>query len=360
VQEAFAQITGARQAAASTPEAWKDSSWWPNSWAEIIGPSTLGLTPGVTGAGRVRRQNPAGKVAPVVHHEAMNGPRPPTGVGLTAVAGAGFRAQETARPDALFHDPWAAHFVAAAGLPSDLGRDRLPSAELEHHWDRMAVHMVIRTRFFDQYLLDAATAGIRQVVVLAAGLDTRALRLPWTTAPRLWELDLPSMTDFKEQVLADAAATAVCDRRVVPADLRLDWPEALRQAGHRADLPTAWLAEGLLMYLAPQENDRLLDRITDLSAPGSRLGLSAASPSILDSPLTRVALDVFGDPALDVRSLWRSGFEEPPRGWLESRGWRSQVYDTTHCAETYGRPLPAPSPDEAAAGTEWLLTATRD
>jgi methyltransferase (TIGR00027 family) len=289
----------------------------------------------------------------------MSGPRTPTGVGLTALGVAAFRALESPRPDALFHDPWAARFVSAAGFPPDLGRDRLSSAELEHLWDRMAAHMVVRTRFFDQYLLEAAAAGIRQVVVLAAGLDTRALRLPWPTGLRLWELDFPAMTDFKEQVLADADATAACDRRVVPVDLRLDWSGALRQAGHRAEVPTAWLAEGLLMYLTPEEDDRLLDGITDLSAPGSRLGVSAASPAILDSPLTRMALDVFGEASLDLRSLWRSGFEEPPRSWMESRGWRPQVYDTAGCAETYGRPLPAPSPDEAAAGAEWLLTADR-
>ena len=294
------------------------------------------------------------------HDGSVDIPRPPTGVGLTAVGVAGFRAVESARPDALFHDPWAGRFVAAAGLPPDLGRDRLRSPELDALWARFAAHMVVRTQFFDRYLIDAAAAGIRQVVVLAAGLDTRGLRLPWPASLHLWELDLPEMTSFKEQVLADAGATAACDRSVVPVDLRLDWPDAIRQAGHRADLPTAWLAEGLLMYLSPDENDRLLDGISDLSAPGSRLGLSAADQSIMDSPLARRELDVVGDPRPDLRSLWRSGFEAPPIDWLTAHGWRARAYESGVCAEDYGRPLPAVSSEEAGAGNEWLLVAHRD
>jgi hypothetical protein len=140
-------------------------------------------------------------------------------------------------------------------------------------------------------------------------------------------------------------------------DLRLDWPDAFRQAGHQADLPTAWLAEGLLLYLGPDENDRLLDGISDLSTPGSRLGLSAANQSIMDSPLARRELDVVGDPWPDLRSLWRSGFDAPPIDWLTAHGWRARAYESGVGAEDYGQPLSAVSSEEAGAGDEWLLVA---
>jgi methyltransferase (TIGR00027 family) len=281
----------------------------------------------------------------------------PSGVGLTAVGVAAFRAMETARSDALFHDPWAERFVAAANLPSDAGRELFRKADLEQLWTAMAAYMVVRTRFFDQYLLDAAVAGIPQVVILAAGLDTRAFRLPWPPGTRLWEVDLPAMIAFKEHVLGDV--TPVGDRTTVPADLRLDWSEALRQAGHRPVLPTVWLAEGLVMYLSPEENDRLVDRISALSATGSRLALCAASRAGMPTRLSRTFAEDLGEPSLDLDSLWRSDFDQPPADLLARHGWRPQVYDAAACAEAYGRPLPDIPAEGEAPPTGWMVTADR-
>jgi methyltransferase (TIGR00027 family) len=131
-------------------------------------------------------------------------------------------------------------------------------------------HAVVRTRFFDDYLADAAGGGIRQVVLLAAGLDTRAYRLPWPVGVRLFELDLPEVLDFKQRVLDQQAATARCDRRAIGVDLRQDWVRPLSEAGLQPDRPTAWLVEGLLAYLSADETARLLTTVGDLSAGGSR------------------------------------------------------------------------------------------
>ncbi len=172
----------------------------------------------------------------------------PQGVGRTAIGVAHVRAEESRRPDRLFHDPYAEAFVAAA--PNTLPTEHEASHDLAAWGAEWAVHATIRTRFFDDYLLAAGAAGCRQVVLLAAGLDTRALRLDWPEGTRVFELDLPDMLTFKERVLADhpsRPAPAPCERTTVAVDLRADWPAALTGAGFDPSQPTAWLAEGLLI-----------------------------------------------------------------------------------------------------------------
>jgi methyltransferase (TIGR00027 family) len=127
------------------------------------------------------------------------------------------------------------------------------------------------------------------VVILAAGLDTRAFRLTWPAGVRLFELDTPEVLTFKEQVLAERDATLACQRVAISTDLRQDWPAAVVQAGFHSGEPTAWLAEGLLMYLTQDECDQLLDRIGQLSAPGSRLAIEYVDQATIQ--LMRDALD---------------------------------------------------------------------
>jgi methyltransferase (TIGR00027 family) len=135
----------------------------------------------------------------------------------------------------------------------------------------MVEMMAVRTRFIDEFFVDAAKTGVRQVVILAAGLDARAYRLSWPTGTTVYEIDQPPVVDFKTKTLTDLGAEPTADRRVVGVDLRNDWPSPLRQAGFDPARPTAWSAEGLLAFLPPDGQDRLLDNITELSAPGSRL-----------------------------------------------------------------------------------------
>ena len=131
--------------------------------------------------------------------------------------------------------------------------------------------MAVRTKFFDEFFLDATNAGIRQVVILASGLDARAYRLPWPDGTTVYEIDQPQVIEFKSRTLAELGAQPTAHRRAVAIDLRDDWPAALRAAGFDPAQPSAWSAEGLLGYLPPDAQDRLLDTITELSAPGSRI-----------------------------------------------------------------------------------------
>src|SRR4029077_560151 len=103
------------------------------------------------------------------------------------------------------------------------------------------------------------------------GRDSRASRCPGPPDSVIFEIDQPQVIEFKSAVLADLGATPPADRRPVAIDLRYDWPTALRASGFDSTQPTAWIAEGLLIYLPPDAQDRLFDNITALSAHGSRL-----------------------------------------------------------------------------------------
>jgi methyltransferase (TIGR00027 family) len=135
----------------------------------------------------------------------------------------------------------------------------------------MTDNMAVRTKFFDEFFIDATNAGIKQAVILASGLDARAYRLPWPVGTTVYEIDQPQVIEFKSRTLAELGAQPTANRRTVAIDLRDDWPAALRSEGFDPDQPSAWSAEGLLGYLPPDAQDRLLDNITALSAPGSRI-----------------------------------------------------------------------------------------
>lgn len=206
-------------------------------------------------------------------------------VGATATMIATARALASRAENPLINDPFAEPLVRAVGI--DLFT-RLASGELrledigDHatggRW--MIDNIAIRTKFYDDFFGDATTAGIRQVVILAAGLDTRAYRLPWPPGTVVYEIDQPAVIKFKTRALANLNAEPNAERHAMAVDLRNDWPTALKNAGFDPARPTAFSAEGLLSYLPPQGQDRLLDAITALSAPDSRL--ATQSPLVLD------------------------------------------------------------------------------
>jgi len=175
-----------------------------------------------------------------------------TGVGVTALGAAGMRAMEGHHPRPLFRDPYAAALVEAA---ADQLPGRIPvtpeeaAADPDFPWSGLANYVAVRSRFFDDFFVAAAGAGLQQAAILGAGLDTRAFRLRWTPGTTLYEVDAPMVLAFKDSVLAGQGAVARCDRRTVTADLRTNWPTAVREAGFNPAQPTAWLAEGLLPYL---------------------------------------------------------------------------------------------------------------
>jgi methyltransferase (TIGR00027 family) len=195
-------------------------------------------------------------------------------VGATATMVAASRALASDPAHQLIDDPFAAPLVRAVGIDFFT---RLIDGDLPAHDDphldpqRMAEGMAVRTRFFDDFFANAARGGVRQAVILAAGLDARAYRLPWPAGTVVYEIDLPEVIDFKTTTLAGLGAEPTAQRRTVAIDLRDDWPTALRDAGFDSDQPAAWIAEGLLVYLPPTAQDALFDSITALSAPGSRL-----------------------------------------------------------------------------------------
>ena len=177
--------------------------------------------------------------------------------------------------EGLIDDPYAEPLVRAVGLDFFIraldGEIVLDDLDPRFNMQRAAEGMAVRTRHFDKLFTDAAAAGVRQAVILATGLDARAYRLPWPDGTTVYELDQPEVIAFKSQTLAELGAKPTADRRTVAIDLREDWPKALRDNGFDPTQPTAWIAEGLLIYLPPEAQDLLFDRIDELSAPGSRV-----------------------------------------------------------------------------------------
>jgi methyltransferase (TIGR00027 family) len=194
-------------------------------------------------------------------------------VGATATMVAAQRA--LSNRESLIDDPFAEPLVRAVGMDFFIraldGEIELDEVDPEFNMRRAAEGMAVRTRWFDGLFTDAAAAGVRQAVILAAGLDARAYRLEWPDGTTVYELDQPEVIDFKTKTLAGLDAKPKADRRTIAIDLRNDWPKALLDNGFDATRPTAWIAEGLLIYLPPEAQDLLFDRINELSAPGSRV-----------------------------------------------------------------------------------------
>ncbi|NKQ55313.1 SAM-dependent methyltransferase [Amycolatopsis sp. K13G38] len=259
-----------------------------------------------------------------------------SGVGITALAVAAARAVDTTREDGLVRDPYAADFVAAAGAPVPMPVDAAALTTEDHMWDLMSTFMGVRSRFFDEYFAEAAEYGVRQAVILAAGLDCRAFRLDWPAGSTVFEVDQPRVLEFKDRVLAERNARPGARRRVVAVDLRDDWAAALLAEGFDARQPTAWLAEGLLPYLPDDAAIRMLDIIHELSAPGSTVALEhMANPrAMLDDPLVLRTVDEFG---FDLSSLFAGGPEKNPAEYLSTLGWAIGDSSSGELAARYGK-----------------------
>jgi methyltransferase (TIGR00027 family) len=257
-------------------------------------------------------------------------------VGATATMVAAARAMAGRAERPLINDPFAEPLVRAVGVdvltrlasgdltPGERGGDA--GADLE----RMADNMAVRTVFFDDFFMDATSRGITQAVILASGLDSRAYRLAWPAGTTVYEVDQPEVIDFKSRTLAALGAVPTAFRRTVAVDLRADWPSALRQAGFDPARPTAWSAEGLLGYLPPDAQDKLLDTVTELSAPGSRLATeSAPTQDPANEALVRERMQSVAAHwrehgfDLDVAELVYFGDRNEAAVYLNQRGWRT-------------------------------------
>jgi methyltransferase (TIGR00027 family) len=275
-------------------------------------------------------------------------------VGATATMIAAGRAMATKDPRGLINDPFAEPLVRAVGLDffvkmidGSLDLSTIENASPARR-EAMINGIAVRTRYFDSALLASVDVGVRQVVILASGLDSRAFRLHWPAETVVYEVDQPKVIQFKTDTLADLGAQPTATRRTVPIDLRYDWPTALRAAGLDAEAPTAWLAEGLLIYLPPEAQDRLFDNITAMSAAGSTIateyvpGLKDLDPDRVrerTAPL-REHIDI------DMPSLVYTGERSHVIDYLRAKGWTAVG---TPRAELYSRDgfeLPAPEDDE--------------
>ena len=254
-----------------------------------------------------------------------------TDAGLSAVSRTALgvvraRAVESARTDRIFDDPFAAGFLDA------LRAEALPLTPA------LQLHVAVRTRFYDDYL---RTAGCPQVVLLGAGLDTRAYRLPWPDGTTLYELDLPPVLTLKAALLEPSGARPTCRRVPLAADLRDPWDVLLREAGFDPSQPTAWLAEGLLVYLDGPEVEHVLATVGALSAPGSRLACEGPRRGTGEMPA-----------AGDVAQLWRGGLGGELPEWLGAHGWDVGITSLAELARDYARA-------DAGTATSTFLVAER-
>ncbi|MGB6764350.1 class I SAM-dependent methyltransferase [Mycobacterium sp.] len=277
-------------------------------------------------------------------------------VGATATMVAAARALASKDTNPIINDPFAAPLVRAVGIdfftrvvdgeiePTDIGETG--NGELQTETDSLAV----RTRFFDEFFTDATAAGINQAVILAAGLDARAYRLAWPPGSVVYEVDQPKVVAFKTETMAGLGATPTAERRAVSIDLREDWPAALRNSGFDDTKPAAWSAEGLLMYLPPEAQDRLFDHITALSAPGSQLATEYHPDSGPTMAQRGQAMsDRWADLGCDVdlSGLFYEGERNNVADYLSDRGWQVVTRARRELFGDYGRAFPAD--DELAA-----------
>jgi methyltransferase (TIGR00027 family) len=256
-----------------------------------------------------------------------------TGVGNTARWIAASRAKESELALPLFSDPYARELSGEAGFELQ----RHMRAAMGAQGDGPDLYLSIRTKFLDDALVAAVrTRELHQVVILAAGMDTRAFRIPWPSGVKVFEVDRDEIFDHKEAVLGRAGASPSCDRHIVRADLARSWTATLTLAGFDRTKPAAFLVEGLLMYLEEHEALPLLAAIGEIAAPGSWIAADIVNPEVLTSPYMArymAALREAGSP-------WKFGIEDP-ESFFRQRGWAATVVQPGDPEASFGRwPFP--------------------
>jgi methyltransferase (TIGR00027 family) len=275
----------------------------------------------------------------------------PQALANTARWAAAQRARESDRADRVFFDP------LARKLAGDEGMKMLQlSEEANPQRDNTAAYLAVRTRFFDNLTLKTAAQGIRQIVIIAAGMDSRAFRLDLPKGTELYELDQKAVLIQKQQALTLEGVEPRCCRIAVGVDLAADWAPTLEAAGFRPAERTLWIVEGLLYYLDDQQVERLLSQLSQLSTASSTLGADLVSASFLRSPWTKAALETMvahGTP-------WRFGADDP-ESLFGQHGWRARVSQPGDDDANYGRwSAPVPRREQHNLPHSFLVDATRD
>jgi methyltransferase (TIGR00027 family) len=282
-----------------------------------------------------------------------------TSVGATATMVAAQRALSS--DEKLIDDPYAAPLVRAVGIDVyvRLVNGQIPvGGDSEFDPQRMARGMACRTRFYDQFFLEAANSGVGQAVILAAGLDARAYRLPWPAGTVVYEVDMPEVIEFKTLTLGDLGAEPTAERRTVAIDLRDDWAAALQEAGFDPQAPAAWSAEGLLLYLPDAAQDALFDHITALSAPRSRLAFEfVPDTAVFADERWRAHHDRMSELGfeIDFNDLVYHGQRSHILDYLTRRGWQTsaRTVEQLHAANGFTYP----DDDVAAAFADVTYTS---
>ncbi|MFI1676294.1 SAM-dependent methyltransferase [Streptomyces sp. NPDC020607] len=280
------------------------------------------------------------------------------GVGLTALLVAAARAIETRRPDSLAQDAYAEHFVRAAPACAHwpVRIEQVPEGDDNPLWGRFARYFGLRTRTLDDFLLrEVVGTGTRQVVLLGAGLDTRAFRLDLPSDCVVHEIDRAGVLDFKQRVLTGLSAVPRVKRVPVPVDLRADWVGALAAAGFDPAAPSVWLAEGLLFYLPGPVETYLIDMVDRLTTGGSALAFEVKLEKDLlayrDSPIYTATREQIG---IDLLHLFDQGPRPGSAGDLTAKGWSASVHTPFDFTRRHGRG-PLPESNDALEGNRWVF-----
>ncbi|KAA1251961.1 class I SAM-dependent methyltransferase [Mycobacterium simiae] len=289
-----------------------------------------------------------------------------TSVGSTALFVATARALEAQKPDPLAVDPYADLFCRAVGgtwadvLDGNAPEHDLKSADFGEHF---VTFQGARTRYFDAYFRRAAAAGARQVVILAAGLDARAYRLTWPDGTTVFELDRPQVLDFKREVLTDRGVQPRAQRREIAVDLRDDWPQALRDNGFDPSEPSAWIAEGLLIYMPATAQEQLFTGIDSLASAGSHAAVEDGTPLPPDEFAAKVAEERAVVAAGGKSPFFQLVYNErcaPATEWFGLHGWTAVGTPLIEYLREVGRPAPEPGTEAGALfARNTLVSATK-
>ena len=264
----------------------------------------------------------------------------------TAYWTAAVRARESMREDRLFQDPWAATLAGKEG-----------KEWIEHRSEDSVVAMVLRTRYFDDFLQRISRQyAIRQIVLMAAGLDTRAYRLTWPAKTQLFELDQPAVLQYKDQVLASTGAQTHCERHTIAVDLTGPWKQMLMKAGFNPQQPSCWLLEGFLFYLPNESITHILDEITSLAAPASWIGFDIVNSITLTSPWTRQWIEM----QAQAGAPW-IGTMDDPEEFLTRRGWKATIIQLGEDDTNFNRwPFPVFPSTMPDMPRDWFITAHKE
>jgi methyltransferase (TIGR00027 family) len=249
---------------------------------------------------------------------------------LSARVMAANRAAETARRDALYRDPLASDLAGEDGWAAFHAVQR---ASWPGYASGPDAFLTILTRFFDDALVDAVRrAGMTQVVIAPAGMDTRAFRLEWPSGVQLFEVDTDDIFAHKDQVLHQRGALPRCQRHAIVTRSHASLKRALRRTAFDATRPTAFLLERL-QYLRPEGVERLLRELTALASDGSWIGFAHVTRETLRADFMQPYLR-----KLEAAGLapWRFGIDEP-EAWLATYGWNARSVVAGAPEASYGR-----------------------